>query len=235
MHIFACPAYTFYIYIFCFVCNILLSFAYFWICLHFLKTFFAYFAYFSLHLPIFLTTLIYYVAYCSTCLAKFENFYIFCMECLHFHTFKNFVCFFVLLYTYAYFCICLLTFVYFCILLHALHTFFNTFFCIFLFTFVYFWICSYNFILLSFHLIHFPTFAIFFKNLAYFFIFKESAFRPILSSSRNVRISHLLSCMFYPSHAIFFKASHWPLDHMISSRGDEQVHILQTWWSRKDL
>ena len=73
-------------------------------------------------------------------------------------------------------------------------------------------------------------------------IFKQLALTPILSQSRNVSLCIYVpfSCNFHqlgrlgrvglvvamsvccrclsPSHAIFFEASHWPCDHMISSR-----------------
>ena len=43
--------------------------------------------------------------------------------------------------------------------------------------------------------------------------FKESTHRPILSSSRNVRIFMYMS----PPLLIYFEASQWPSDYMISS------------------
>ena len=48
----------------------------------------------------------------------------------------------------------------------------------------------------------------------YFYIFTESALGPLRSSSRDVCLHVGMS----PPHAIYFKASHWPSDHMISSR-----------------
>ena len=46
-------------------------------------------------------------------------------------------------------------------------------------------------------------------------LFTKSALGPLWSSSRNVRIIIYLSV---PSQRVFFQASYWPSDHMISSR-----------------
>ena len=48
-------------------------------------------------------------------------------------------------------------------------------------------------------------------------IFKESALRPILSISRDVRVSVCLCVCPLPMR-FFFEASHWPSDYMIRSR-----------------
>ena len=52
-----------------------------------------------------------------------------------------------------------------------------------------------------------------------FFFFTESALWPFRSSSRNVRFLSLFLIFFRPG----------------ISEGDERVHILQSWWSRKDI
>ena len=52
---------------------------------------------------------------------------------------------------------------------------------------------------------------------------------PILSSSRDVRLYTYM----FPSHAIFFEASHWPSDHMTRSRpliGQSSFPTIWWWW-----
>ena len=52
----------------------------------------------------------------------------------------------------------------------------------------------------------------------YIRVFKESALRPILSSSCDVSLYICVYICMSPPHAIFFEASHWSSDHMIRSR-----------------
>ena len=53
-------------------------------------------------------------------------------------------------------------------------------------------------------------------------VFTESAFRPIQSESRDVRLSVCLS----PPREIYFEASHWPTGHMTRSQASHWSTLL---------